>query len=485
MSDSTPPTLEPRTVDAYLDLVPAYNRVQPDFTAVLSAVLQPFVDAQNMLAAMPYQFDLDFATGVQLDQVGIWIGRNRFIAVPITGVFFSWDTDNLGWEQGYWQGTFDPDTGITTLDDETYRTLLYAKAAANGWDGSFQEVVSILNTLLANENVTVTVYDNQDMTMSVVVNGLVNDLVFANILQGGYLPIKPEGVAITYTVTTVVPKLVGASANFAGSGALTPQSGSIIIRRTASARLSGAGGLNVNAIRLGGSFLTANATFAGAGALAPPAVARRIALATLAGAGRVRVDATGLSGMQFATGNADNVLSGGNLIVTRSGDDGRYASMVANRFKATGKFYCEVSMVLAAGQTTQSDVLFGIANASFPAGTLDDYLGIDANSWGYFSGGEVTGNVSTQGDAPTFATGNTVSIALDMTNFKWWVRVNGGAWNGGGDPGLNSGGFVIPTALRTGGVTIGVTTFNTGDKLTGVFSAANWTYTPPGGFGQF
>jgi hypothetical protein len=187
-------------IDRYLDLVPDYNSVQPNFMATLRATLQPFVDQQQLLAGMPQQFDLDTAIGTQLDQVGIWIGRSRFIQTPITNVFFSWDIPGLGWEQGTWQGTFDSSTGTTRLDDETYRQLLYAKVAANNWDGSPEGIVTILQTLFANQGLGVTVVDNNNMSMSVNVTGTLNSLIFRALVSGGYIPIKPVGVSITYNL---------------------------------------------------------------------------------------------------------------------------------------------------------------------------------------------------------------------------------------------------------------------------------------------
>jgi hypothetical protein len=92
------------SINDYLGRIPDYNSIQPDFMAVLAGILQPLVDLQNFAQALPQQFDLDVAIGTQLDQTGLWIGRSRFISTPIEDVYFSWDVDGLGWEQGLWQG---------------------------------------------------------------------------------------------------------------------------------------------------------------------------------------------------------------------------------------------------------------------------------------------------------------------------------------------------------------------------------------------
>ena len=87
-------------LEDYLALIPPMNAGKPDFIAGLTADLEPMIAVQNLIASLPDAFDLDTAIGAQLDAVGIWIGRNRNIDVPITNVYFSWDIDGLGWEQG-------------------------------------------------------------------------------------------------------------------------------------------------------------------------------------------------------------------------------------------------------------------------------------------------------------------------------------------------------------------------------------------------
>lgn len=184
----------------YLNKLPDYNSVQPDFTAAISAALLPLVNLQSMLAGMPQQFDLDYAIGVQLDQVGLWIGVSRYINLPSQEVYFSWDTDGLGWDQGYWEGSDAVSPGQVALDDTTYRNLLYAKAVANQSDGSLTMILESLGYLLANTGASYIVSDNQNMTMTITITGL-QDAVITQILQGGYLPIKPAGVGITFNIS--------------------------------------------------------------------------------------------------------------------------------------------------------------------------------------------------------------------------------------------------------------------------------------------
>jgi hypothetical protein len=195
------PPPAPRAIDPYLALIPDYNAVQPNFMAVLAATMQPLVDLQSFLSGLPEQFDLDTAIGAQLDIVGIWIGKSRQLSLPISNVYFSWDTPGLGWEQGSWQGAFDPADALANLDDGTYRQVLYAKVGSNHWDGTITGIVDILTALFGSQGVTITVVDGQDMTMTVTVTGTINSVIFKALLTGGQIPIKPEGVTINYVLS--------------------------------------------------------------------------------------------------------------------------------------------------------------------------------------------------------------------------------------------------------------------------------------------
>lgn len=136
-------------VEKYLDLITAFHRGKPKFSAMVDAVSRCFVGAQDSYGRMVPAYDLDDAVGVQLDAVGEWVGISRNVRTPLEGVYFSLDSAGLGFEQGVWQGPFDPDTGITSLDDETYRVLIRAKIGANHWDGTLESSAAILNSIFS------------------------------------------------------------------------------------------------------------------------------------------------------------------------------------------------------------------------------------------------------------------------------------------------------------------------------------------------
>ncbi|MEN8511956.1 DUF2612 domain-containing protein [Burkholderia sp. RS02] len=187
----------------YTSLITSEHRDLPRFAAVLGALVQPLVDQMNVLQGMPGKFDLDDAVGVQLDDVGLWVGVSRKIRTPLTGIYFSFDIAGLGFDQGIWKGPFDPDTGLTVLDDDTYRLVIRAKIGANHWDGTLESSAAILNSIFGADT-HVLIEDHQDMSMTIGISGKVPSAVFLALLAGGYIPLKPEGVRVSYTIVTTV-----------------------------------------------------------------------------------------------------------------------------------------------------------------------------------------------------------------------------------------------------------------------------------------
>ena len=187
----------------YTALITSEHSDKPRFMATVEALVQPLVDQMGVLQSMPGRFDLDVAVGDQLDTIGVWVGVSRKIRTPLTGVYFSFDIAGLGFDQGTWKGPFDPDTGLTVLDDDTYRLVIRAKIGANHWDGTLEQSAAILNSVF-DADTHVFIEDHQDMSMTIGIAGKVPPATFLALLSGGYIPLKPEGVRVNYTVVTTV-----------------------------------------------------------------------------------------------------------------------------------------------------------------------------------------------------------------------------------------------------------------------------------------
>lgn len=186
------------TTDDYIALITTEHANKPKFVATVDASVSLFSRMQSVLKGLPEAFDIDVATATQLDAVGAWIGRSRRLNAPIEGVYFTWDDlVEDGWDDGIWKGEFDPDAGIVELPDDSYRTLLKAKIAANSWDGSIPDAYLAWKTAF-DESSILAIQDNQDMSIVVAIAGTPLGSVDKALLVGGYIPLKSEGVRIAY-----------------------------------------------------------------------------------------------------------------------------------------------------------------------------------------------------------------------------------------------------------------------------------------------
>lgn len=191
----------------YLNLVTSAYQDKPDFIAALTAVLQPLVDQQALLATIPGLYDLDVAVGEQLDVVGVWVGRSRALREPLQNVYFSFDDALLGFDAGVWQGPYDPVSGLVNLPDDPYRNLLKAVIAANHWDGTIPSAYANWQQVFAGTGYVILIVDNEDMSMDIGVVGAVLDPITLALLRAGFLDLRPDGVLINFYF---VPSVVGA-----------------------------------------------------------------------------------------------------------------------------------------------------------------------------------------------------------------------------------------------------------------------------------
>jgi hypothetical protein len=182
------------SIDDYLNLIPSENRDKPNFLATMTTLVELSAYMQTLLEniqALNGLFDVDTAKGEQLDFIGQWVGISRAVEVPISGVWFSWDSPDptLGWDSGSWEGA----DGITLLPDNSYRLLIKAKIAANHWDGTVPTAYMIWSIVFPGT--IILIQDYQDMSYSILIGGLIDALNKALIIRG-YIPLKPEGVRI-------------------------------------------------------------------------------------------------------------------------------------------------------------------------------------------------------------------------------------------------------------------------------------------------
>lgn len=147
------------TAEYLAELIPSPNSLQPLFTAWVSTFIQLGVDIQTVLNSMPADFSIDDAVGNQLDVLGQILGVSR-------------------------QVDFDPGGGATSiLTDDYYRVALKARIILNQWKGTKDEIYDFWAIYLPEYPVLI--LDNQDMSMSVLVIGMPNDLTGTSVFALG------------------------------------------------------------------------------------------------------------------------------------------------------------------------------------------------------------------------------------------------------------------------------------------------------------
>jgi|WetSurMetagenome_2_1015567.scaffolds.fasta_scaffold00191_18 hypothetical protein len=188
-------------ITVWTDRVTSAHSDKPKFMATLAAVLQPLADMRDLVMSLPAAFDLDTAVGAQLDIVGQWVGVTRSLAIPITGVYFAFDTVGVGWDEGSWWAPGDDTTYLYALPDDGYRTLLRAKIVANTWDGTIPGAYRTWDTLFAGTGYSIKITDLGGMQMNYELTGPPADVVTATLFTSGNLDIKPAGVQIAAYTT--------------------------------------------------------------------------------------------------------------------------------------------------------------------------------------------------------------------------------------------------------------------------------------------
>lgn len=182
-------------LNLYLSRITSAHSGKPKFMATVAGVTAPLANVTSALLGLTSSYDLDSAVGAQLDTVGLWVGQSRSVALPLTGVYFSFDDPALGFDQGTWRGPFDPESGLSNLPDSAYRLLIRAKIALNSWDGTIPQSNAIWAKVLIGTGLKVYTLDNQDMTMSTIIGGSkIPDALTKALFKQAYLQLKPAGV---------------------------------------------------------------------------------------------------------------------------------------------------------------------------------------------------------------------------------------------------------------------------------------------------
>ena len=182
-------------VKDYIARVPWQHRKKPRFKATLESILNPFVRMGFLLDKTPELYDVDTASGGQLDVDGAWVGRGRFVDSPLDGIYFEWNaTKEVGWNAGQWKGTYDPTSGLVALDDDTYRALIKLQIVANIWDGTGEKAYTAWDATF--EDSKIIIEDHQDMTVTIGIAGKMQSTAQQALFTQQISPFKAMGVRV-------------------------------------------------------------------------------------------------------------------------------------------------------------------------------------------------------------------------------------------------------------------------------------------------
>ena len=155
-------------INDYLNLIPPMNREKSRFIQFLSAVLSQVSDLDDLQSDMISAFDLDSATGAQLDIIGRLAGVSR----------------NL---------PFESSTGTRSLTDIDFRFLIRARILQDHWDGTPAGLGVIQRALFPGSGMTV--FDNANMSFKVKAPSSLSALR-KEMLEAGLLLPSPPGVQL-------------------------------------------------------------------------------------------------------------------------------------------------------------------------------------------------------------------------------------------------------------------------------------------------
>ena len=147
----------------YTKLIAGAHTDKEKFTRFVFELTEQLRIARLRLSAMVDDFDLEKAEGKQLDAIGVRVGVSRHIPMKLTGVYFALDNyEGVGLDFGVWKGQYDPDDGVASLGDETYRKVLKAKILANHFDGRSDSSQQYIRNVFKIFDIDESMYDRED-----------------------------------------------------------------------------------------------------------------------------------------------------------------------------------------------------------------------------------------------------------------------------------------------------------------------------------
>lgn len=168
-----------------------------NLTALIGYINAEIDPTANINAFYDMIWNVATAQGYGLDVWGRIVGVNRVLQVSVGASFGFTGPSGTSGEGFNVAPFFNPEdsTSNYALSDDTFRTLIYAKALANITSGSIGALNHILMTLFGHQG-QCWVVDNQNMTMQYYFNFVPTPVDLSIIQTSGVLP-RPPSVSLT------------------------------------------------------------------------------------------------------------------------------------------------------------------------------------------------------------------------------------------------------------------------------------------------
>lgn len=164
------------TLINYLNSITSEHRTKPKYIEMISKTLQPYIDIEEVANSFSYYLNLDRAFGNELDIIGEYVGASREL-------------------------NFQPESSSAKLSDDDYRFLIKSKIAQNNWNGTIEGLNEIWNMMFPDSKLMI--YDNQDMTTTLLLIANLSSIQIEMLLNGLLLP-RPAGVQYNFTFVTKI-----------------------------------------------------------------------------------------------------------------------------------------------------------------------------------------------------------------------------------------------------------------------------------------
>lgn len=215
--------------DEYKKLLIIQYADKPNALAQIELTMGKLEEVYDLALSLEQAFDLDQATGKQLDILGKIVGINRSVPFAVPKNYFGFsDNPTTAWPMGDkfisvvaypMKNKFEIPYSTGELNDFTYRFFIKAQIIKNYAKGTMidENNLSIQNAIDFLFNNEAYVVDNQNMSMNIYINNTFDFNMIQYIEQLDLIP-RPQGVKYKSIISYIDGNTFGFNPNNTGFG---------------------------------------------------------------------------------------------------------------------------------------------------------------------------------------------------------------------------------------------------------------------------